>query len=205
MAFRAVGRVAPTKGYLIKLRKTVAFLRVGAETLEMKRDKLIKELRSFLDRLKEREELERELLDAYAMIKVAYSTSGSGEMAKAALLSDRVLVETKTRSVMGLEIPEAKVPQLGFRPSPALNSAVISSLNRLQETMNKLVQLTMLEATLEKLASEVADTMRRVNTLKKVIIPGHEAAIKYIEETLEGESLEDFLRIKKYKDIKRGA
>ena len=205
MAFRAVGRVAPTKGFLIKLRRRVEFFKMGAETLEMKRDKLIKELTTLQERLTERKTLDKEMQEVYEVLKVAYAISGVSEMRKAKFLSQPFLVDVKTTSLMGVEIPETKIIQRGFKPSPSLEAPVLSALNKLQNIMEKLIAVAMLEAALERLAVEVADTMRRVNTLRKVIIPEHEKAIKYIEERLEEESLEDFLRVKKYRMLKRGA
>ncbi len=205
MAFRAVGRVAPTKGFLIKLRKRVQFFKMGAETLEMKRDKLIKELSALQAKLIERKILEEEMLKIYDVLKVTYAVSGPEEVRKAQLMSRPLLVDVKTTSLMGVEIPEISTVQEGFMPSPSLNSSLLSTLNDLQKIMKKLLSVAVLEASLERLAVEVADTMRRVNTLRKVIIPEHEKAIKYIEERLEEESLEDFLRIKKYRMLKRGA
>lgn len=205
MAFRAVGRVAPTKGFLIKLRRRVEFFKMGAETLEMKRDKLIKELTALQERLIERKTLDKEMQEVYEVLKVAYAISGVSEMRKAKFLSQPFLVDVKTTSLMGVEIPETKIIQRGFKPSPSLEAPVLSALNKLQNIMEKLIAVAMLEAALERLAVEVADTMRRVNTLRKVIIPEHEKAIKYIEERLEEESLEDFLRVKKYRMLKRGA
>jgi len=204
VAFRAVGRVAPTKGFLIKLRKRVEFFKMGAETLEMKRDKLIKELSALQGRLIERKELDKEMMEVYEQLKVAYAIAGVEEMRKAALLSQPFLVKVKTTSLMGVEIPEAQIVQKGFKPSPSIQAPLISALDGLQRMMDRLIDVVMLEAALERLAIEVADTMRRVNTLRKVIIPEHERAIKYIEERLEEESLEDFLRIKKYRMLKRG-
>jgi len=205
VAFRAVGRVAPTKGFLIKLRRRVEFFKMGAETLEMKRDKLIKELTTLQERLTERKTLDKEMQEVYEVLKVAYAISGVSEMRKAKFLSQPFLVDVKTTSLMGVEIPETKIIQRGFKPSPSLEAPVLSALNKLQNIMEKLIAVAMLEAALERLAVEVADTMRRVNTLRKVIIPEHEKAIKYIEERLEEESLEDFLRVKKYRMLKRGA
>jgi len=204
VAFRAVGRVAPTKGFLIKLRRRVEFFKMGAETLEMKRDKLIKELSALQGRLIERKELDKEIMEIYETLKVAYAIAGVEEMRKAALLSQPFLIKVKTTSLMGVEIPEAEIVQKGFKPSPSIQVPLISALDGLQRMMDRLINVVMLEAALERLAIEVADTMRRVNTLRKVIIPEHERAIKYIEERLEEESLEDFLRIKKYRMLKRG-
>jgi len=204
VAFRAVGRVAPTKGFLIKLRRRVEFFKMGAETLEMKRDKLIKELSALQGRLIERKELDKEIMGIYETLKVAYAIAGVEEMRKAALLSQPFLIKVKTTSLMGVEIPEAEIVQKGFKPSPSIQVPLISALDGLQRMMDRLINVVMLEAALERLAIEVADTMRRVNTLRKVIIPEHERAIKYIEERLEEESLEDFLRIKKYRMLKRG-
>ncbi len=204
MSFRSVGRILPTKGFLIRLRERTHLLRSGVDALKMKRDQLVKESQSLLPDLKKRSDIEKKLEDAYRMLRLAYAAAGPDEMRKAALLTMPLLTEIKVRSVIGVEIPEISTREFGLATSPSLNAVVIAAARKFSEAIKEMMPLVNSEAKFERIAEALADTMRKVNALEKIIIPDHEAAIKYIEEALEEDALEEFLRVKKYRQIKRG-
>ncbi len=205
MSFRSVGRVLPTKGFLIRLRERTRLLRSGVDALKMKRDQLVKESQNLLPDLRRRSEVEKKLEEAYKLLRLAYAAAGPDEMRKAALLTMPLLTEMKVRSVIGVEIPEIEIREFALATSPSLNAVVIAAARKFSEAIKELMPLVNSEAKFERLAAALADTMRKVNALEKIIIPDHEAAIKYIEEALEEDALEEFLRVKKYRQLKRGA
>ncbi len=205
MSFRSVGRVLPTKGFLIRLRERTRLLRSGVDALKMKRDQLVKESQNLLPDLRKRNEIEKKLEEAYKLLRLAYAAAGPDEMRKAALLTMPLLTEMRVRSVIGVEIPEITMREFGLATSPSLNAVVIAAARKFSEAIKELMPLVNSEAKFERLAAALADTMRKVNALEKIIIPDHEAAIKYIEEALEEDALEEFLRVKKYRQLKRGA
>ncbi len=205
MSFRSVGRVLPTKGFLIRLRERTRLLRSGVDALKMKRDQLVKESQNLLPDLKKRVDVEKKLEEAYRILRLAYAAAGPDEMRKAALLTMPLLTEMKVRSVIGVEIPEITLREFGLATSPSLNAVVIAAARKFSEAIKELMPIVNSEAKFERLAAALADTMRKVNALEKIIIPDHEAAIKYIEEALEEDALEEFLRVKKYRQLKRGA
>lgn len=204
MSFRSVGRVLPTKGFLIRLRERTRLLRSGVDALKMKRDQLVRESQSLLPDLKKRNEVEKKLEEAYELLRLAYAAAGPDEMRKAALLTMPLLTEMKVRSVIGVEVPEITMKEFGLATSPSLNAVVIAAARKFSEAIKELMPLVNSEAKFERLAAALADTMRKVNALEKIIIPDHEAAIKYIEEAMEEDALEEFLRVKKYRLLKRG-
>ncbi len=204
MSFRSVGRVLPTKGFLIRLRERTRLLRSGVDALKMKRDQLVKESQNLLPDLRRRSEVEKKLEEAYKLLRLAYAAAGPDEMRKAALLTMPLLTEMKVRSVIGVEIPEIEIREFALATSPSLNAVVIAAARKFSEAIKELMPLVNSEAKFERLAAALADTMRKVNALEKIIIPDHEAAIKYIEEALEEDALEEFLRVKKYRQLKRG-
>ncbi|MDK2372451.1 MAG: V-type ATP synthase subunit D [Candidatus Korarchaeota archaeon] len=204
MSFRSVGRVLPTKGFLIRLRERTRLLRSGVDALKMKRDQLVKESQNLLPDLRRRNEVEKKLEKAYKLLRLAYAAAGPDEMRKAALLTMPLLTEMKVRSVIGVEIPEIEIREFALATSPSLNAVVIAAARKFSEAIKELMPLVNSEAKFERLAAALADTMRKVNALEKIIIPDHEAAIKYIEEALEEDALEEFLRVKKYRQLKRG-
>ena len=204
MSFRSVGRVLPTKGFLIRLRERTRLLKAGVDALKMKRDQLVKESQNILPDLKRRHEIEKKLEESYKLLRLAYAAAGPDEMRKAALLTMPLMTELKVRSVIGVEVPEITIGEFGLAASPSLNSVVIAAARKFSEAIAEMMQLVNAEAKFERLAVALADTMRKVNALEKIIIPDHEAAIKYIEEALEEDALEEFLRVKKYRQLKRG-
>jgi len=204
MSFRSVGRVLPTKGFLIRLRERTRLLKSGVEALKMKRDQLVRECQSLIPDLKRRSDIERKLEDAYKILRLAYSAAGPEEMKKAALLTTPLLTEMRVRSVIGVEVPETKVIGLSLATSPSLNAVVIAASRKFANAIREMMPLVNSEAKFERIATALSDTMRKVNALEKIVIPDHEAAIRYIEEMLEEESLEEFIMVKKYREIKRG-
>ncbi|ACB08048.1 V-type ATP synthase subunit D [Candidatus Korarchaeum cryptofilum] len=204
MSFRSVGRVLPTKGFLIRLRERTRLLKSGVEALKMKRDQLVRECQSLIPDLKRRSDIERKLEDAYKILRLAYSAAGPEEMKKAALLTTPLLTEMRVRSVIGVEVPETKVIGLSLATSPSLNAVVIAASRKFADAIREMMPLVNSEAKFERIATALSDTMRKVNALEKIVIPDHEAAIRYIEEMLEEESLEEFIMVKKYREIKRG-
>ncbi|HDI86664.1 MAG TPA: V-type ATP synthase subunit D [Candidatus Korarchaeota archaeon] len=202
MSSRSVGRVVPTKGFLIRLRERVSFLERGVEALKMKRDQLVKEAQALIKELKIREEAEKKMVEAYEVLRLAYATAGPSEASKAALLARPMRTKMRVRSVIGVEVPEIEVRELEVVTTPSLNAAVIAAAEKMAEALNEIIKSANVEARFERIAESLAETMRKVNALEKLVIPEHKEIIKYIEEMLEEEGLEEFLRVKKYKSVK---
>ncbi|MDK2465187.1 MAG: V-type ATP synthase subunit D [Candidatus Korarchaeota archaeon] len=202
MSSRSVGRVVPTKGFLIRLRERVSFLERGVEALKMKRDQLVKEAQALIRELRIREDAERKMVEAYELLRLAYATAGPSEASKAALLAKPMRTKMRVRSVIGVEVPEIEVRELEVVTTPSLNAAVIAAAEKMAEALNEIIKSANVEARFERIAESLAETMRKVNALEKLVIPEHKEIIKYIEEVLEEEGLEEFLRVKKYKSVK---
>ncbi|HDM92347.1 MAG TPA: V-type ATP synthase subunit D [Candidatus Korarchaeota archaeon] len=202
MSSRSVGRVVPTKGFLIRLRERVSFLERGVEALKMKRDQLVKEAQALIKELRIREDAEKKMVEAYEVLRLAYATAGPREATKAALLAKPMRTKMRVRSVIGVEVPEIEVKELEIVTTPSLNAAVIAAAEKLAEALNEIIKAANVEARFERIAESLAETMRKVNALEKLVIPEHKEIIKYIEEVLEEEGLEEFLRVKKYKAVK---
>lgn len=202
MSSRSVGRVVPTKGFLIRLRERISFLERGVEALKMKRDQLVKEAQALIKELKIREEAEKKMVEAYEVLRLAYATAGPSEASKAALLARPMRTKMRVRSVIGVEVPEIEVRELEVVTTPSLNAAVIAAAEKMAEALNVVIKSANVEARFERIAESLAETMRKVNALEKLVIPEHREMSRYIEEMLEEEGLEEFLRVKKYKSVK---
>ena len=62
-----------------------------------------------------------------------------------------------------------------------------------------------LEAKLEQLAWALMTTNRKVNALEKVVIPRYKELIRYIEEKLNEQALQEFFVTKRMRDLTRVA
>lgn len=76
-------------------------------------------------------------------------------------------------------------------------------IKQFQETLSILIELGTLETNYKILDRELKKANRRVNTLKKVLIPKFKNTIKYIEIEQDGFELEDKFRIKRIQDKKK--
>jgi V/A-type H+-transporting ATPase subunit D len=193
MAF--VGRVTATRGNLLRLRTTLRFIQTATDVLKMKRDRLAAELNGLLPQLSLRRKTEVQLIEVYADLKIALSTLGYSTAFSEALSVPKMKVEFNTVSIMG-----AIVPKITIVEKPPISSIQNLSLYKIAEKQRALIDqlLTMaqIEAGVERIAYELMKVNRKVNALEKVIIPTYLNQIRYIEDVLFDEELEDFARIK---------
>jgi len=198
MAF--IGRTTATRGTLIKLRDTLEFIQNGQEILKMKRDRLAGELNSLLSRLSSREEAEKGLMEIYADLKEALASLGYATVSSTASSISQMKTDVNLISIMGVVVPKITVKE-----KPQINSILDMSLfkvaTRLQTEIDELLNVAQIEANIERIAYELMMINRKVNALEKVIIPAYVKLIRYIEDLLFDEDLEDFARIKHFRDV----
>jgi len=197
MAF--IGRTTATRGTLIKLRDTLEFIQNGQEILKMKRDRLAGELNSLLGKLASREEAEKRLMEIYVDFKGALATLGYGAVSSTASSISQMKAEVNPISIMGVVVPKIMVKE-----KPQINSIQNISLyevaEKLQMEIDELLDVAQIETNIERIAYELMMINRKVNALEKVIIPAYLKLIRYIEDLLFDEDLEDFARIKHFRD-----
>lgn len=190
-------RVRPTKGYLIELKKRITFVEKGCEFLKMKREHLAKELSASLDVLRgRRERIEDRLKEVYDALTAAYLCLGPSEVKSQANSIKKTLnIDVLPKSVMGVRYPSVKVlskPTIGGKLDITLYRAAALAL----EAFDELVQVAEFEARAERIADELGKTNRKVNALENIVIPSYRRTIKYIQDKLEEEELEEFVRTK---------
>jgi len=189
--------VRPTKGYLMDLKRRIGFIERGCEFLKLKRDHLAKELSTSLDILRGRRRiLLQSLQEAYRALTAAYISLGPTEVKSQAKSVRRALeLEVLPRSVMGVRYPYVKIqskPKIEGELDITLSYAAEKVLGILEE----LIQLAEFEARVERIADELGKTNRKVNALENTIIPSYRQVIKFIEDKLDEESLEELVRTK---------
>jgi V/A-type H+-transporting ATPase subunit D len=199
----SIGRVAVTRGVLLRLREQLDFTKRGKELLEMKRDNLAAETNRLLDKIRARHEFEQRLMEAYDTLKTAYMTLGYSRLQSQAYTVVPLDARVRERSVMGVLVPEivqGKKPTI----SSVMDPSAYAAAKRLTDSMGELLSIAEAEARIESISQELMLTNRKVNALERVILPKMQETLRYIEGRLEEETLEEFFRAKRVKAIIRG-
>ena len=189
--------IRPTKGFLMEMKRRIGFIEKGTEFLKLKRDHLAKELTSAIDVLKgRRSKLVEELQVAYRGVTAAYISLGPTEVrSQASALKSGLEIEVLPKSTMGVRYPFIKVdkdPQITGELDITLSEAAEKVLG----VLNDIIQIAEFEARVERIADELGKTNRKVNALENTIIPSYRQIIKFIEDKLDEESLEELVRMK---------
>lgn len=192
-------QVVPTKGNLLSVKKTLELSRSGFELLDRKRNILIREMMSLIDRANQLQgKIDTAYEEAYAALQRANITLGIVKE-----LSQTVPVENGLnvayRSVMGVEIP-----MVSFHPEEVRLPFGLVSTNilldraylKFDEVKKLTAELAEVENSVYRLAYAVKKTQKRANALKNIMIPRFEQTVKTITEALEEKDREDFSRMK---------
>jgi len=193
MAF--VEGTTATRGALIRLKDTLEFIRRGRDILKMKRDRLAEEMKKFLDQMTRREKANKKLLRAYGDLQSALAAHGHDEVSSFAISVSKMDIEVLPISLMGVVVPKMSVKERP-RASSIQSLSLRQVADELQGSIAELLEVTHIEMSIERIAYELMMTNRKVNALEKVIIPAYEKHIRYIENLLFDEDLEEFARIK---------
>ena len=200
----SLGRVAVTRGVLLRLREQLDFTKRGKELLEMKRDNLAAETNRLLAKIKVRHEFEQRLMEAYGSLRSAYVTLGYSRLQSQAFTVKPLEAKVRLRSVMGVLVPEIVQGQ-----KPVINSitdpSAYAAAEQLTNSMGELLSIAEAEARIESIAQELMLTNRKVNALERVVLPNIVETLRYIEGRLEEETLEEFFRAKRVKALIKGA
>lgn len=199
-------RLSPTKGNLLATKKSLDLAKLGYELMDRKRNVLIREMMSQVDKVKT---LRHEITDTYAKAYLALQQANIS-LGVVTEIAQAVTIETGIhvvyRSVMGVEIPNVSITestvtfQYGFAESN-------SKLDEATLLFNRAKQLTVVLAELDnavyRLARAIQKTQKRANALKNIVLPGLKADIKFISEALEEKEREEFTRLKVIKNQKQ--
>ncbi len=196
--------IAPTKSNLMKAKAALDLANKGFELLDKKRNVLIKEMMSLVEKAKEIQAKIYEIIEgAYMGLQTVNITMGIKNVENIAhsIPKDEAF-EVLLKSVMGVDIPTLKykktevLPSYGFHnTNPALDEAA----QEFREVKYMVYELAEIENSIYKLAKEIEKTQKRTNALQHVQIPKYEEQVKYIAEVLEEKEREDFFRLKRIK------
>lgn len=192
--------IVPTKGNLISTKKSLSLSKVGYELLDRKRNILIREMMTLIDRANEiQSKIDSAFADAYKALQSANITLGfCDEISQSMPIDDSI--KLNYRSVMGVEIPILTIEK---KEKNELYYGLSSSNSLLDEAQMKFlyvkkltVDLAEIENSVYRLADAIKKTQKRANALKNIMIPKFENEVKFITDALDEKEREEFSRLK---------
>ncbi len=199
-------QIFPTKGNLIKMKRSLRQAQLGFELMDRKRNILIREMVSLSDEARElRGTIDQTYTAAYKALQLANISLGVvSDIADTIPVDDSV--QMSARSVMGTELPELTAGQLGEKDIPYELSRTNSSFDRAFLCFNRAkditVRLAEIENSIYRLAVAIKRTQKRANALRNIIIPKYRNYVMYISNSLEEKEREEFSRQKVIKKAK---
>ena len=198
-------KVFPTKGNLLKTKKSLELAKIGYDLLDRKRNVLIREMMLLMDKVKI---LRNEVTDSYSLgyyllQQANISTGVINDIATSVSEDDSIKITY--RSVMGVELPSVShdnsTPKLeyGFKES---NSRVDEAYIQFHKIKDLTILLAEVSNSVYRLANAIRKTQKRANALKNIVIPNLEETIKFISEAMEEKEREEFSRLKIIKSNK---
>lgn len=193
-------QIVATKGNLIRTRKSLSLARNGFELMDRKRNILIREMMTLVEKVKLiRQEISDAYMTGYYLLQQANVSSGI-----ISSIAEQITVETGVqityRSVMGVEVPSViyhapekiEIPYGLQRSNSRIDEAFLQ--------FHKIKELTMVLAEVDnsvyRLANAIQKTQKRANALKNIVIPNFENTIREITDSLEEKEREEFSRMK---------
>ena len=192
-------QVFPTKGNLLNAQKSLALAKVGYELLDKKRNILIRELMSLVDKAKSmRGTIEEIYIKAYSALQIANISQGVIENVAYAVPEENSLT-VSYRSVMGCELPKLSIEE----KNPVLNyglqytdSNVDLAFICFERAKYMSVTRAEVENSIYRLTNSIRKTQTRANALQNIVIPRYENVVKFITNSLEEKEREEFSRMK---------
>jgi V/A-type H+-transporting ATPase subunit D len=195
-------KASPTRGALVKFRTSLDFVQKAMSVLKLKRDRLAADLNSLLKEMERRDVAEEHLMRIYSDFKSVLAMLGYSEVYSASHSVGRMKVKVSEDHVMNVPVPGVRIeamPKLDVLGDPSLTQTG----KELQSLVGELLEIARIEASIERMAYELSLVNRKINAIEKMVIPNYQTNIKYIENFLSDEELEDFTRIKHVKAISR--
>lgn len=209
MSSTEFGKVNATRMELLNTRAKIRLAQKGHDLLKEKMDALVIELYAIKDEVHQaQKKIEEELAIAYQSLAKGEMIIGPDKIRDLAQYAPAVLeIRTETVSIMGVKSPRFIVKEVekegegifyGLTSSSAqLDRAILYFRKTLRTLMIIAEKMTLLE----KLASEINKTKRRVNALNYILLPRLRQTATFIASTLEEQERETFSRLKRVKAI----
>jgi len=189
-------RIMPTRGFLLNFKRRVKSIEEGYKLLEMKRDELSNRLREYLEQLRAAKkafiENAAKVMDKF---KEVYALTGPDALDALSASIEKLRIRILPISIMGIHVPEVKLenlPDIKNKYPPIVRSVA----EIIYEMLDDLIKITELEMKIEIISYDLERTNRIVNALEKIVLPSMKSTIKLIEDMLDEDELEEFIRLK---------
>ena len=200
-------QTAPTKGNLMATKKSLALSKTGYDLLDRKRNILVREMMTLIDRATEiQNTIDDTYSKAYLALQRANTTLGICEEL-AGTVPEEESLGLSYRSVMGVEIPMVSLTPREIPIPFGLNTTNImldDAYSKFNEVKRLTAELAEVENSVYRLADAIKKTQKRANALKNIMIPRFEETVKFITDALEEKEREEFSRLKVIKKQKAG-
>ena len=198
-------QIAPTRSNLMRIKNELAFSRTGYDLLDQKRSILVSELLTLVDQAVDyQNRVERALQDAETSLQDAIMHMGRLRVANlAGAVSISSSISLSSRKVMGVALPKVSTEFSGTGPffSPEGTSMIGEvAVSRFSEALSLMGQMAELKVSIMRLSREVKKTIRKVNSLEKLVIPDREETARYLTGRIEEAERENFVLMKAVKD-----
>ena len=198
-------QIAPTRSNLMRIKNELAFSRTGYDLLDQKRSILVSELLTLVDQAVDyQNRVERALQDAETSLQDAIMHMGRLRVANlAGAVSISSSISLSSRKVMGVALPKVSTEFSGTGPffSPEGTSMIGEvAVSRFSEALSLMGQMAELKVSIMRLSREVKKTIRKVNSLEKLVIPDREETVRYLTGRIEEAERENFVLMKVVKD-----
>ena len=198
-------QVFATKGNLMQSKKSLALAKTGYDLMDRKRNVLVLELMSIVERVKTlRNEITKAYELGYYYLQQANVSAGLITNVVNQVPIDNN-IELTFRSVMGIEVPKISYEsepiriQYGIETSSSTIDEAFIQFNKVKKLT---IELAEIDNSVYRLANAIRTTQKRANALRNVVIPNLESTIKRIGEELEEKEREEFSRLKVIKSNK---
>ena len=200
-------QISPTRTELLARKAQIQLARQGAELLRGKREALVREFLSELQRFVDaRDALRRELSDARQSLMRALAIDGPEAVASAGLASRRPIeLEMKEHNIWGTRVVEVgtdyaprQSTERGYT-APGTSARITETAERFEAAKELILRVAPLDRKLGRLAEEIRKTSRRVNALEQRLLPSLAEQVLYIRGVLDQREREDVLRLKHLK------
>ena len=202
MSLGSLRYLPATRGTLLKLRRRLQVVRRGKEILEMRRDQIIQEVFVLVNKIREREKIEEEILSTINELLKVKALRRGGEFETIAGQITPPKVKLLYVSYQGIPVPQVKVvkdPETNKVKDPEISGII----HKLWSSFKKLLEIVNIELAVEKLLEYLSYINRIVNSLERNIIPQLEETIRYIEEKIDEEMISEFVVLKRISQMLR--
>ncbi|MCR5732735.1 MAG: V-type ATP synthase subunit D [Sphaerochaetaceae bacterium] len=197
--------LAPTRANLMLVKEELEFSRLGYELLDQKRGILVSELLLLVDKAVEyQHHVEGALSEAEASLQESVmhmGRRGVGNLAGA--VGVRSSFELGERRVMGVALPKVDTTFEGEGPFFSIEGTSLLSevtVEKYREVLSLMGKMAELKVSIMRLSKEVSKTIKKVNSLEKLVIPDKEETLEYLKMRIEEAERESFILMKAVKD-----